>query len=126
MSGAEIAAEVDAALLEVAQETGGGEILARFERRGILDETVYPPTLGATTDFSARIMQVMIRDADKDGENILDGDVMLMVSAAGADAPQIGDRAFFWERSYSVVSVDLVAPGGVPLYYKVQARGSNT
>lgn len=124
MTGTAIANEVHAALLEVGQDTGAGELLATFERPGAVDESTYPPTIAAPTTFALRVMQEMIADSDKDGTNVRQGDIMLMVSAVGDGVPDNGDKVSLAGRTYSVEAVDAEAPGGVALYYMVRARGA--
>lgn len=129
-----IASEIDQALRDVAQDTSGNEFVVTFERAGSLDESTYPPTSGDPVRFTGPATQEMIADRDKDGTNVRDGDIMLMMSAVlewvdgfsgvGDPRPENGDKVTVSGRTYQVETVEPYAPGGTALYYMVRARGA--
>ena len=128
MSGAAIAAEVAAALREVANDVGEGEFLVKLLRPSILPEN--PWDFGAGEDSSgaypfdefdlpaivSEFPQTMV-----DGTIIQQGDRRVMLAATGPK-PTTADRLKIAGVTYRVISVRETGPSGVPLYYFVQAR----
>ena len=123
MSGQDIAAEVSAAIRQVARQVGrdAGAGAAIIRTAGA-DETVYPPTPGADSEFPCDVIVSQYSSADKDGTNIQMGDVKLLMASDAATDPRGGDRVRVSGNVFDVVSVAPYMPGGVVLYWTVQAR----
>ena len=123
MSGAEIAAEVAAALAEVGDETGDGPLLALIIRPGaITDETVYPPVKAGDTGtlFTAMIGRWEHRELASG--NVKTGDIKVILET-GEFEPTPDHKIRLNGRRYDIVDVMNVAPAGETLMWKVQARG---
>ena len=58
-----------------------------------------------------------------DGTRILQGDQQLLLAPQIEAEPVTGDTATAGGVTYNVISVQRVAPAGVPVLYKVQLRG---
>lgn len=97
---------------------------AVFTRSGVPDESSYPPVVGFGTNFSCRAVQSNFKDGDKDGANVRDGDIKLLVSTEGGFEPENGDDVSWGDRDYSVEYVERIAPAGKVLLFKVRARGA--
>lgn len=129
MSGAAIAAEVAAALVEAATATGLGRLVATLRKRTGPDV----PWTGidlTTTDAEITVLQVQRKV--RDGLNMTERTVkMLLISATGA-VPAKGDQvavgvapadvtdATAWTR---LGEVETLAPGGTSLLYKATLEG---
>lgn len=58
-----------------------------------------------------------------DGSAIRAGDKQVIIAARGLGiAPETTDIVVLTNERYSIVSVEIVSPAGVPIIYKVQAR----
>lgn len=114
----------------IRQENTARRLIAKFgtsitfKRAGALNETTTPPTFGPPATYQANAVQTMFRDSDKDGENIRDGDIMLLVSTEGGYVPENGDKATIEGRKLSMVYVERISPAGTALLFKVRARGA--
>ena len=128
MSGASIAAEVNAALASLAPEIGSGAFSIVLLRSVISEDTpwaaraklnnpeAYPPeefTLAGNVQEYARSLV--------DGTLIKQGDRRVMLSATG-EKPTTSDSLRIGDREFQIINVMEIAPQGVPLYYEVQAR----
>lgn len=119
MSGASIAAEVQAALQEVATEVGSGEFVVTLIRTA---QAANPwDAAGATTetDIPAMVQEYPINLID--GTLIRQGDRKVMMSATGL-VPTTADTLRISGKEYAIVMVKPYEPSGVPLYIEVQAR----
>ncbi len=124
MSGADIAAEVAAALVEAATDTGTGRLFATLRKR----TGPAVPWTGAdlaATDTEITVLQVQRKI--RDGLNMTERTVrMLLISTLGT-VPAKGDQvavgiapaavtdATVWAR---LGEVEVLAPGGTALLYK--------
>lgn len=123
MSGAEIAAEVAAALAEVGQEVGAGALTATLLRPPVdaAEDPWDTPSATAPTEFSLTVMVDSYTAREIDGELIRTTDKKLMVEA-GVVVPTVADRITVLGVTHEIVSVMPAAFGGVDLYYVIQAR----
>ena len=134
MSGAEIAAQVAAAMGEAGAETGNGEPLIAYMIRSTgAVETVYPPVPGEDVSYSTTALVSNYSARDRDGTQITARDVKLMLAVPLADSegnetePKNGDTiALSDARVLHVVDVKSLQPGGVVLYWVCQARSGDT
>ncbi|GGX63252.1 hypothetical protein GCM10007385_35480 [Tateyamaria omphalii] len=122
MSGAAIAAEIAAALGEVGDETGAGKLEATISRRGVLDESTTPPTLGPDQTFTFTAMISQFTTKELASGNVQSGDTKFILSEGETD-PRNDDSIIVDNIEYEIEGVDRVAPGGVTLMWKVHARG---
>jgi len=122
MSGASIAAEIEAALGEVARDVGSGTFVV----------TLVEPSTGPTTPWSgtsvtpgaSHEVPAMIGQFNRnmiDGTLIRATDKRVMI-AGTAPKPLTSWTVTIAGRVHAIVSVDEIAPSGVALYYEVQAR----
>ena len=122
MTGASIAAEIEAALGEVARDTGDGVFVVTLTEPSTGPATPWsttPPVAGATHDVPAmigRFARSMI-----DGTLIRATDKRVMI-AGTAPKPLTSWTVTIAGQVHSIVNVMEMAPAGVALYYEVQAR----
>lgn len=121
MSGAFIAAEVDAALREVAGDVGSGSFTVTIKRTDGGSSTPWGGVESTVIEFEAPAMVSMYPKALVDGTLIRTEDRRVFLSATGV-APTVDDKASFDGCDYSILNVTPYAPSGVPLYYELQAR----
>lgn len=129
MSGAAIAAEVAAALVEAATDTGTGRLVATLRKRSGPDVPWTGAGLG-TTDAEITVLQVQRKV--RDGLNMTEKTVkMLLISATGA-VPAKGDQVAVGIAPAAVTDstpwtrlgeVEMLAPGGASLLYKAMLEG---
>ena len=122
MSGAQITAEVDAALKSLGPEIGAGSftiqlIRPTFRAENPWDQGLHtapePITIAGNVENYPRNMI--------DGTLILASDRRVMLSATSG-APNTDDKLLIGGVRYNIVAVDEFAPQGVALFYIVQAR----
>ena len=121
MSGAQIAREVDAALLEVGRAVGAGEYTVTYIVP--TDQPVSPWSApgNAPDEYDVRAMVSDYRPAMIDGTRIRREDKRFMVSAVDY-APNVSWRIRSEGVEYAIVNIRRVGPSGVALYYDIQAR----
>ena len=97
---------------------------ATIIRPGTLDDTVYPPTVGASTSHSCTVVIDSYSAMDMaSNAGIQAGDVKLLVSVPSLDiVPGSGDNVKIGSETYSVVNVTTTQPGGVAVLYTIQGR----
>lgn len=121
-AGTDIAAEVAAALGEAATATGDGPFTATIIRAGEPDKSTYPPTPGADIELPVRALVGSYSMRDRESSLIQAGDIKVMIEAQGT-VPKSSDKLRIdGGAPYSIISVAPVQPGGVALYFTVQAR----
>lgn len=96
---------------------------ATLKKGATLDESGTLPVTVAGASYAVNVVQLKQMAADKDGENARETMAEFIVEAVGG-VPENGDSLTFGGLSYGVVSVSAVAPAGVALIYKVEARGA--
>lgn len=121
--GADLAAEIAAAVREAGAAVGNGPLIGQLLRRAPADTSVYPVAPGAETALPVAMVLTAYSDRDRDGTTIRAGDVKVMIEA-GAVEPSTSDRLTVGGRTYSIEAVKAIQPGGVVLYWEVQARGA--
>lgn len=119
MIGASIAAEVDAALASLAPELGTGAFSVVLVRHGAQENPW--DTAGAETTFDLNGNVEMYPRSMIDGTLIQSEDRRVMVGATG-ERPTTADKLRVGGKDYRIISVEEMAPQGVPLFYIVQAR----
>lgn len=125
MSGAAIAAKVAAGLARAGERAGsGGAFTATLYRPGSETGDAHNPTRGSWTSETITVVASDYREREIDGERVQADDRRFLVSTDGISAaPAIGDGLVLGSDGYLVVNVMPVAPGGVPLMWKIQVRG---
>lgn len=122
MSGLSIAAEVNAAIREAAIEVGEGELslfLSRPPDGGVnpWEALSDPPTV-----YKLPCLDFGFKQRTDTATLVQRRAHILMVSALGL-VPKTTDRINFRERDYNILAVELIAQGGVDLYYEVEIDG---
>lgn len=117
MSGADIAAEVAAAIAEAGAEVGNGSPLT-----GV----IIRPGNVAAAEFACTLVLGQYSARDRDGTNITARDVKATISPDAETDPRNGDLLRVQGRTYSIVHVDAVQPGGVVLMWKCQVRSGDS
>lgn len=121
MSGAQIAAEIDAALAQVASEVGAGAFKVILVEP--IDTKSDPWSSGEQTKITYEV-NALISDYSQnmiDGTLIERGDKKFLIAG---NAPNIQDH---WQiisngETYNIINIMRLAPSGVTITYEVQAR----
>ena len=121
MSGAQIAAEIDAALAQVAGEVGAGAFKVTLVET--IDTRQKPWDDGEQSTISYEV-NALISDYSQsmiDGTLIERGDKKFLIAG---NAPDIQDH---WQiisngETYNIINIMRLAPSGVTITYEVQAR----
>jgi hypothetical protein len=121
MSGAQIAAEVNAALLEVARDVGDGEFLVTLRQPPVPPADPWGQSGGSPVETELRAMVSSYPQTLIDGTLIQQNDRRVMLSAVGPK-PSAIDSLIIAGVSHRIISVQETGPSGVALYYVVQAR----
>lgn len=121
MSGASIAAEVDAALREVARDVGAGTYTVTLVEPAPQPSTPWDTPSGTATEYTVNAMVSRYPNNLIDGTLIQATDKRVLVSAVGP-VPQTSWRIEIEGVSHEIVSVTPLQPSGVALMYQVQAR----
>lgn len=75
------------------------------------------------TTYAAPGLKVGYKQSDNDGTLIKQGDQKLYVPAFGFIRPVTDEKVLVGSTSYSIVSVEVVAPGDTDILYILQIRG---
>ena len=128
MSGSQIAAEVAAALREVARDVGDGAFIVTLLRGPDEPETPWDAgNYGEPQDYELPALVQNYGGKGFDGQAIIDGtliqadDKRVLLPATGPQ-PTTSDRLLIGGVSYAIVSIRETAPSGVAIYYECQAR----
>ena len=117
-------ADVAAGIVEAAQATSDGELEATIIRStAAASDTPWAPADTAITQYTAKCILSVYSERERDGALILQGDRKVLMAADEITIePGVSDRLLLAGVEYAVVSVMAVAPGGVPLFWKLQVR----
>lgn len=120
MSGAQIIADVQAALREAGAATGNGALVASLQPAPTGGN---PWSLPDVTIPAVDVVVIveMFKRHEIDGARILSGDKKVMIEA-GQVVPKVGDGLTIEGRAHRLEQVWPLAPAGVDLMYTVQAR----
>ncbi|MCA2013515.1 hypothetical protein LCM17_18640 [Cereibacter sphaeroides] len=121
MTGADIAAEIAAALREAGAEVGDGAPLIATLTKTPRPENPGDPDPGPPVGYA---VAVMVSDYDLqhvDGTQIQAHDRQVLMEAAEV-APLPGDKLTVNGTAYNVIRAMPLEPGGVALMYEVQCR----
>jgi len=121
VSGASIAAEVNAALAEVARDVGTGSFQVTLLEPAAQPLNPWDAPAGASTQH---LVNAMVSDYPQDmidGTLIQQGDKRLMLSATGA-IPKVNWRVIANGVDYAIMMVREYQPSGVALYVECQLR----
>lgn len=122
MSSAAIQAKIKAGLARAGRRTGTGELKAVIIREQEPDLNTAPPTPGEPTAFPFTAMQSKFSFMEMQSGNVESGDVKFLLEA-GQIEPQNDDKIKVAGILYEIEGIERVAPGGVPLMWKIHARG---
>lgn len=121
MSGASIAAEVNAALAEVARDVGAGTFTITLLEPAAQPVNPWDSPAGASTEHLVNAMVSDYPQSMIDGELIQRGDKRIMISATGP-IPKVNWRVIASNVNYAIMMVREYQPSGVALYVEVQCR----
>ncbi|MDT8328341.1 MAG: hypothetical protein RQ750_13300 [Roseovarius sp.] len=116
-----LASQIAGALAEAGTAISGEALTA------VLVKTVQPgdsPWDFGTASETEHELTAILRSytaRQVDGSSILAGDIQALLSAVG-QRPEPGDKLTVGGMTYRVITVEPVAPSGVPLLYKAQIR----
>lgn len=121
MSGASIAAEVAAALREVARDVGAGQYVVTIIRT--TDPRANPWDSGSSTTAETDLPAMVSDYAQSmiDGTLIRQGDKRVLMDATGLE-PTTADQMRVNGLVYQIVNVMPYKPSGVALYHECQVR----
>ncbi|CAB4137347.1 hypothetical protein UFOVP317_29 [uncultured Caudovirales phage] len=121
MSGAQIAAEVNAALAEASIATGDGVLTVTLLQPAVQPMSPWDSPAGAPIEHEVNAVISDYPLSMIDDTLIRQGDKRIMVSATGP-APKVNWRVISGGVNYAILRVREIGPGGVALYYELQAR----
>lgn len=121
MSGASIAAEVNAALAEVARDVGNGEFSVTLLEPATQPVNPWDTPAGAPTEHQVNALVSDYPQSMIDGTLIQQGDKRIMLSAVGP-RPEVNWRVIDRGISYAIMMIREIGPSGVALYYELQGR----
>lgn len=131
-SGADIAAEVHAALIEAADATGDGQYTATLIRAAAeseADDDAGTPWGDAATgtapdpdDFTVTVLDggTTTRYSRDDGGALIPRTVRVLTISAAGEAPRMGDKITLADGTYELAKVEPFAPGGEALLFDVE------
>ena len=100
-------------------------ISAKIVRKGVVDDTTYPATLGADTEHDCTLVWYPYTAMDRSSDTVTEQDVRAIVSPNAGTVPKVGDRLKEGSAEFYVVNVQTLRPGGVTVLYECQCRASN-
>lgn len=132
MSGADIAAEIHAALIEAAEATGQGEYTATLTRpatESVSDADAGTPwgdaATGAAPDpdpFTVTVLDggTTTRYSRSDDGALIPRTVRTLTISAVGEAPKMGDQITLADGTFELAKVEPLAPGGETLLFDVE------
>lgn len=121
MSGASIAAEVNAALAEVARDVGDGSFTVTLLEPAAQPENPWDTPAGSPTEHEVNAIVQDYPASMIDGTLIQQGDKRIMISAT-VIRPEVNWRVIDRGVSYAIMMVREIGPSGIALYYELQGR----
>jgi hypothetical protein len=105
-------------------KAAGYQVALRRTTGGSIDPVTGDETAGTTTDYTGYVLEQSYRLEVIDGTLVKRGDRRFMLALEDTTVmPQPGeDRIVVSGRVLAIVSAEPYQPGGVPLYFDVQAR----
>lgn len=113
--------EIAASALEAIAEAGQEVVLHRKGTPGPF--VPGQPVTPAVVDYSGTGALFGYAQKHIDDTNILHGDQRLLLAPQIEVEPKTGDIVTVGAKTFNVVRVEIVAPAGVPVLYKLQLRG---
>lgn len=128
----DIAAEIGNALAEASAAVGDGVLYVTLIKPGALTGDYPHQTRRPDALYTFRGVVGSYSDRDRDGTAIRAGDVRVRLEATGRNIvddiatvePETSDKLRVKGRTYSIVTVTPMMPGGEVLGWLVQARGA--
>lgn len=120
MSGAEILAEVQAALREAGTDTGNGPLVAVLTP-ALIGGAPWDSPSPASDPVDLVVIVDEFRQNEIDGARIQSGDKKLLAEA-GVVVPKTGDAISVSGVAHRVENVWPLSPAGVSVMYTIQAR----
>lgn len=122
MSGESIAAEISAALAEVALDVGNGSFAVTLIRPPEQPDTPWDTgNYGEPEEIELPAIVTMFPQRLIDGTLIQAFDRKVMIAAQGTK-PTTADTLMIGDETYRILNVMETGPSGVALFYQVQAR----
>ena len=121
MSGAEIAAEVTAALREAGEAVGDGPLIGTIKRKGAQVGPDYAPIYGRDTTHTFPVVLGSFDERERADTAIEATDTKITASVSDI-VPRVSDTITVQGVAYQVYGVDPLKPGGTDLMYKIWAR----
>lgn len=121
MTGASIAQEVSAALIEVATDVGAGEFVVTLSQPAAQPVNPWDPPAGTPTENDIPAMVQNYPLGMIDGTLIRAEDRKVMLAATGP-RPTVADKLTIGGKEYAIVNIREISPSGTALYYECQCR----
>jgi hypothetical protein len=113
----------------LASRDDADDLIAEFGQAAILRRPtaatgpIHNPTPGVPVDHAVTLVALKYRSRDVDGTRILSSDRQVLVAAGPlAVEPEMTDKLIIQGRSYSIQDIQPMSPGGVVVYWEIQAR----
>ena len=119
MSGAQIAAEISAALREVAAEVGDGVFIVTLKPQ-TTQETPWDAPEAGITPIELAAIDDGIREIYVQGSQATRQARVVTVEALGGVVPAVGDKLTVKDRDHAILSVMPLSPSGTDLLYDVE------
>ena len=120
MSGAQIAAEISAALREAAFDAGNGDFTVRLKPAAAGQQTPWDAPETASDPINLAGLDDNIREIYIQGSQATRLARMILVEAIEGVVPRNGDKLEVGGKDHLVLMVMPTAPFGVPVLYEVE------
>ncbi len=117
-NGSDIAAEINAALIEATEATGDGPMMAVLRKAGTPGGTPSRPTPGTPTLHTISMLDDTVRLRDATGTLTGETERVISLAAIGV-VPSKSDRIQIRGDWFEIETVTPLAPGGVDLMYEL-------
>ena len=120
-NGANIAAEISAALVEASSAVGDGPLTATILRSGVKTGPDYAPAFGPDVEYEFNAVIGRFNSDERSDTAVRSDDIKLLLGATG-NTPVVGDSITVSGSEYDIYRVIPVATGGVYLMYTIWAH----
>lgn len=107
---------------ELLTEFGDTWTLRRVNK-GTYNPSTNTRTTDSTDNYSVKCVRQNYKNNQIDGENIQNGDILLLVDAYGLEiTPDTTDIFINSSETWQIVNIELIKPGDTIVMYKIQVR----
>jgi len=120
-AGADIAAQIAAALGDAGAAVGDGPLLGVIKRKGTQTGPVYEPVFGPDVTHNFTVILGSFSERERADTAIKATDTKITASIGGV-VPEVSDKIAINGVDYQIYGIDPLNPGGEALLYKIWAR----